>query len=69
MAIPPGNKASIERYQKANIQQIKFVINKKTRPLMTEYILNTDNVNGYIRHLIALDMKQRGLETDGLDGE
>ena len=67
MAIPPGNKASIARYRAKTIMQINFTLNKTTRPKMIEYLSDIENVNGYIRGLIAADMMAHGHEPDEQD--
>jgi len=64
-----NQKASKARFRKENERQYFFSVVKTTRPRMINYIDSLDNKQAYIRHLIAMDMKAKGIETDGLDGE
>lgn len=57
------------KYRKANERQVNWSVNRTTRPLMLAWIEQQENIQGYIRHLIAADMKARGMQTDGKDGE
>lgn len=56
--VPEGNKASIKRYQTANIKQISLQLNKKTEADLLEYIESLDNKQGYIKALIRADMER-----------
>ncbi len=57
------------KYRKQNEKQYFLGLSRTTRPKMIDYMESLDNKQGYIKHLIAVDMKSKGLETDGLDGE
>ena len=57
------------KYRKANERQVNWSVNRTTRPLMLAWIEQQENIQGYIRHLIAADMKARGMQTDGKAGE
>lgn len=64
-----SQKTAIARYRKENERQFFFGMSKVTRPRMIAFVESLDNKQAYIRHLIAMDMKAKGIETDGLDGE
>lgn len=57
-------KAYINEYNKANYKAILFKLHKSHEPKMIEYLETVGNVNGYIKSLIAADMKAHGIETD-----
>ena len=68
----PASEAQLRanaKYRKAHERQFFLSVNDRTRPKMLEYLETLENNQGYIRHLIAVDMKAQGLETDGMDGE
>lgn len=58
--IPEGNKASIKRYQAANIRKIPLMINRKTEADILAFLEAQPNRNGYIKALIRADMAKRG---------
>lgn len=64
-----SQKTAIARYRKENERQFYFAMSKVTRPRMIAYLDSIESKQAYIRHLIAMDMKAKGIETDGLDGE
>ena len=57
------------KYRKEHEKQFFFSVNDRTRPKMLEYLSTLDGRQTYIKHLIAVDMKAQGIETDGMDGE
>lgn len=64
-----AKKQYISEYRKRLEKQYFFSLIRTTRPKMIDYLETVGNKQAYIRHLIAMDMKSKGLETDGLDGE
>ena len=52
-----ANKEYLNRYEKENIRQIRFKINRKTEPELLEWIEKKENIQGYIKRLILEDMK------------
>lgn len=44
-----------DRYKKANIANVAIQFNKKTEPLLTEYVLSLPNKSRYIKNLIEAD--------------
>ena len=44
-------------YQKGNIKQVKFILNKNTDTDIIEFLNSKDNKNGYLKELIRRDMK------------
>lgn len=69
MATSKAKLEAIAKYKKATDKQYFFALKKHIRPKMIDYLESLDNKQAYIRHLIAMDMKAKGIETDGLDGE
>ena len=69
--VSEAQKRATEKYRAAALFNVNFVINKRTRPRMYDYLMSdaVENKQGYIRSLIAADMVARGLPTDGKDGE
>lgn len=57
------------KYRKAHERQYSFVLIDSTRPKMIKYLDEMTDKRAYMRRLIAMDMKAKGIETDGLDGE
>jgi hypothetical protein len=64
-----AQRNAIAKYKHEWQRQFAFAVQKKTRPKMIEYLDSIENKQGYLRHLVAMDMKSKGIETDGLDGE
>lgn len=67
--ISEAQKAAVAKYKKEAQRQFAFAVQKNTRPNMIAYLDSIENKQAYMRHLIAMDMKAKGIETDGLDGE
>ena len=67
--ISESQKRANMKYRKKTERQVNFTINRTTRPLMLAWMEQQENIQGYLRHLIAADMKARGMQTDGKDGE
>ena len=57
------------KYKKEHQRQYQVAMIDRTRPKMIAYMDSIKDRQAYIRHLIAVDMKAQGLETDGIDGE
>lgn len=57
------------KFKSKHLKQYPFGIYDTTRPKMIEYLDSLQDRQAYMRHLIAMDMKSKGIETDGLDGE
>ena len=54
------NNANYQRdYQRENIRQIKFKLNRKTDPDLIEWIEKQYNIQGYLKELIKKDMTAR----------
>lgn len=51
-------KAYIMDYQKENVKQIKFTLNKIHDLDIIEYLDGIQNKNGYLKDLIRQDMKK-----------
>lgn len=51
-------KAYIMDYQKENVKQIKFTLNKVHDLDIIEYLDGIQNKNGYLKELIRQDMKK-----------
>ena len=47
---------AIAKYQRANIQEVKFRVNRKTEPELLAWIEKQENKQGYIKALILADM-------------
>lgn len=69
--VTEAQKRAVEKYRSAALFNVNFVINKRTRPRMFDFLTSDDveNKQGYLRSLIAADMVSRGIPTDGKDGE
>ena len=67
--VSDAQRKATNKYRNAVKRQFHFDINRNTRPKMLKYLETVDNVMSYIRCLIAKDMKEKGIETDGMDGE
>jgi hypothetical protein len=57
------------KFKSKHLKQYPFGIYDTTRPKMIEYLDSLQDRQAYMRHLVAMDMKSKGIETDGLDGE
>lgn len=67
--VSEAQRNATAKYKHERQRQFAFAVQKTTRPKMIEYLDSIENKQGYLRHLVAMDMKSKGLETDGLDGE
>jgi hypothetical protein len=52
-----NRKNAQNKYQKENQHQVKLKINKKTESDILAWILQKDNIQGYIKKLIRKDME------------
>ena len=52
------NTEYLANYEKENLRQIRLKINRKTEPELLEWIEKQDNIQGYIKSLIMVDMKR-----------
>ena len=59
-----ANKEYLNRYEKENIRQIRFKINRKTEPELLEWIENKENIQGYIKQLIREDMENQPTQAE-----
>lgn len=46
-------------YERDNLRQVKFKINRKTEPELLEWVEKQENIQGYIKRLILEDMRRR----------
>lgn len=54
------NKVKYTRdYEKENVKQVKFKLNKKTESDIIEYLESKENKQGYIKQLIRDDMAKK----------
>lgn len=56
MPATKAEKRAIAKYQKANIHQVKFGINKATEPDLLAWLESKENKQGYLKALIRADM-------------
>ena len=52
-----SQKRASEKYQKQNIKRFTLKLNKRTDADMIRWLEGKDNIQGYIKHLIKLDME------------
>ena len=58
-----NNAEYLAQYEKENLRQIKLKINRKTEPVLLEWIEGQDNIQGYIKRLIMEDMEKQKEKT------
>lgn len=51
-----ANYRRVNKYQKATMKQIKFVLNKNTDGKMINHLEKVGNISGYLKRLIIADM-------------
>ena len=51
-------RAYNDQYQKENIKQVKFKLNKNLDADLIDWIESQENVNAYLKRLVSEDMKK-----------
>ncbi len=63
-----ANMEYLNNYEKENLRQIRLKINRKTEPVLLEWVEKQENIQGYIKRLIREDMEKQQAEEENVNG-